>query len=115
MDAFAVVKSGNADIIRNMLAAGINVDIKNRLGDSLIKTAIIGRNAAAVSLLVNAGADVDIKDRSSRTPLYHAVCIGNDEIVRALIAAGATYLEIGCCSTTKSPGSCTNCCSGWTG
>ncbi len=85
---------GYVEIIRSLLAAGIEIDHVNRLGwTALLEAIILGEGGEAhtevVRTLVEAGADVDLADGDGVTPLEHARRSGYTEIAEILRAAGA--------------------------
>ncbi len=85
---------GYVEIVRRLLAAGIEIDHVNRLGwTALLEAIILGDGGEAhtdvVRTLVEAGADVDLADRDGVTPLEHARRSGYTEIAAILRNAGA--------------------------
>ncbi|MGD9750148.1 MAG: ankyrin repeat domain-containing protein [Acidimicrobiia bacterium] len=86
---------GYADIIDELIGAGIEIDHVNGLGWTALLEAIILGNGGAehtrvVELLLAAGADPGLTDGEGVTPLAHARNRGYDAIADALITAGAS-------------------------
>ncbi len=86
---------GYADIVDELLRAGIEVDHVNGLGwTALLEAIILGaggpEHTRVVQLLLDAGADPGLADNDGVTPLAHARARGFDAIAEALTAAGAT-------------------------
>lgn len=86
---------GYADIVDELIRAGIEIDHVNGLGwTALLEAIILGSGGAehtrVVQLLLDAGADPGLADNEGVTPLAHARSRGFDAIADALTAAGAT-------------------------
>lgn len=86
---------GYADIVDELLRAGIEIDHVNGLGWTALLEAIILGNGGpehtrVVQLLLDAGADPGLADNEGVTPLAHARARSFDAIADALTAAGAT-------------------------
>lgn len=107
---FNAIHRGHASIVRRLLAAGANPDLRAGLGRSLtpLCLAVIRHRVEFVRLLVGAKADVDArclhglpgasgdevaailaKPGHGWTPLMMAAQAGEPDIVRTLLAAGA--------------------------
>ena len=85
---------GYAEIVRRLLAAGIEIDHVNRLGwTALLEAIILGDGGEAhtevVRLLVDAGGNLDLADGEGVTPLEHARRSGYAAIGEILTDAGA--------------------------
>lgn len=76
------------EIIKLLLRAGVEVNVTNMVGKTLLHK-VIG-NAGMVELLLAAGAACNIQDDYGRTPLHSAIREGTPEIVEQLLAAGAS-------------------------
>ena len=77
----------NIDIIREFLAAGVDVNVKN------YKTALMNASERGdieiVKLLLTAGADVNVRGFNKKNALIYAYNAGNSEIVELLLMAGS--------------------------
>ncbi|GMI35372.1 hypothetical protein TeGR_g13414 [Tetraparma gracilis] len=87
----AAEKKGDAKMVRELLAAGADVNHTKEGDDG--KTALwwaaMQEHLEAAQALIGAGADVDKGDTNEATPLYWAAYRGNLEIVKALVGAKA--------------------------
>lgn len=86
---------GYADIVDELIRAGIEIDHVNGLGwTALLEAIILGSGGAehtrVVQLLLDAGADPGLADNEGVTPLAHARARSFSAIADALTAAGAT-------------------------
>jgi ankyrin repeat protein len=79
-------KDGNIEAVKQHLAAGTDVNAKNRHGNSPLQLAALMGHKEIVELLIAKGADVNTRSNVGWTPLHNAQ--GN-EIVELLIAEGA--------------------------
>ena len=89
MDIFEAARTGNIDRVRELIAAGANVNQQDIDGWTPLHLAAYNGHQAVVQALIAAGADVNQQDNDGRTPLHRAACYGHQEVVQALIAAGA--------------------------
>ncbi|AXK60194.1 ankyrin repeat domain-containing protein [Candidatus Chromulinivorax destructor] len=76
-------------IARMLIDAGVNVDIKNRYGQTPLHQAIFYSEIEIVQMLIDAGARLNLQDENGLTPLHLAVRNNSTKIVAMLIAAGA--------------------------
>jgi len=83
-------KTVYSEIVKTLVAAGANVNAKDKSGATALFSASIDGNTEVVKALISAGADVNIKAKNEVTILMVASgWNGNREIVKALIDAGA--------------------------
>ncbi len=88
--AFAVAKGGDAEVVRYLIARGLDVGEQIPSTGSLLHHASRARNAAVVDVLVEQGLDVNQPTPQTRdTPLHLATYRGNLRVMVALIARGA--------------------------
>ena len=83
------VVDGDIDQVKSQIAEGADVNTKNRMGWTLLHTAIRNNQTEVVTFLLDKGADVNAKDSRGRTPLHFAVETGQKAVVEQLIAKGA--------------------------
>jgi len=83
------VVDGDIDQVKSQISAGADVNSKNRMGWTLLQTAIRNKRTEIAQLLIDKGADVNAKDNRGKTPLHFAVESGQRAIVETLIAKGA--------------------------
>ena len=83
-------EDGNIEAVKQHIAAGTDVNAKDKYGESpLLFAATFGHKEIAELLIAN-GADVNTKiDKIGMTPLHIATGQGYKEIVELLIAKGA--------------------------
>lgn len=81
---------GNAEVVRQHIAAGTDLDERNPESGStaLIAAASLGQNETAI-LLIEGGADLEVKNNEGSTALHTAAFLCREEIVTALLAKGA--------------------------
>jgi ankyrin repeat protein len=83
-------KIGHLEVVKQHLAAGTDVNAKDKYGHTpLHEAADEGRSKAIPELLIANGADVNAKNEEGYTPLSYAAMHGFMEIAELLIAAGA--------------------------
>ncbi|KAL7796213.1 hypothetical protein V8C43DRAFT_314272 [Trichoderma afarasin] len=87
-------KNGHENVIKLLLAAGANINIKDKHGQTLLGRALIfhvvnKEHEAVIKLLLTAGADTNAKDEDGLTALSWATKIGYEAAIHLLLAAGA--------------------------
>ena len=82
-------EEGNIETVKQHLAAGADVDAKDKYGRTPLQHAAFGGYKEITELLIAASADVNTKDESLMTPLLWAAREGHKEIAELLIAKGA--------------------------
>lgn len=86
----AAVKTGDADTIRSLVRAGIDIDARVSGDGTALTTAARAGDLALVNLLLHLGADVNQATRGDGNPLIMAASRkGNLEVVKRLVRAGA--------------------------
>jgi len=80
---------GNLAAVRQHIAAGSDLDVKDAYGSTaLIVAATFGATDAAIAL-IDGGADLNTTNNEGSTPLHISAFFCHAEIVEALLAAGA--------------------------
>ncbi|RQP19234.1 MAG: ankyrin repeat domain-containing protein [Parapedobacter sp.] len=89
-DIHTAVATGNEAVLRQYLAAGKDINVKDPFGGSspLITAAVFGQPEMA-KLLIDAGADLNFRNNEGSTALISAAFFGRREIVQLLLNAGA--------------------------
>ena len=78
----------NIEVVKQHLAAGTDVNVKNRGGQVPLHQAAMRGYKEIVELLLAKGADVNAKDENGFTLLHDVALGGQKEIAELLIAAG---------------------------
>ena len=89
-------EDGNIEAVKQHIAAGTDVNAKDKYGESpLLFAATFGHKEIAELLIAN-GADVNTKiDKIGMTPLHWAAWGGHTEVAELLIAKGAEVNAMG--------------------
>ncbi len=85
---------GDTDGIRNSLAAGVKVDVRDGAGRTPLLLATHGNHVAAARDLIAAGADVNAKDDMQDSAYLYAGAHGRTEILQMTLAAGADLKSV---------------------
>jgi RNA polymerase sigma-70 factor (ECF subfamily) len=85
----AVAKSGQLDLLEQMLVDGVEIDAKDAAGRTLLHWAVENDHVEAVRLLLTYGADRSITDRSRKTA-YQLAKKRRNSAVLALFEADET-------------------------
>jgi ankyrin repeat protein len=80
---------GNIEAVKQHLAAGTDVNAKNKNGWTPLHFAAFEDHKEIAELLIAKGADVNAKNRDDWTPLHFAALEDHKEITELLIAKGA--------------------------
>ena len=80
---------GDTEALKEFLAAGADVNAKNKYGSTPLRYAAGNGHKEVHELLITKGADVNAKAGDGTTPLHNAAVYGHNEIAELLIANGA--------------------------
>ncbi|TQL47674.1 hypothetical protein FB562_0740 [Homoserinimonas aerilata] len=86
---FEAARDGDVEKVKQLVAAGVPVNLTNARGDSLLILAAYHQHAETVDALLALGADVDRVNDMGQTAMSCAVFRNNGAIVTTLLAAGA--------------------------
>ena len=86
---FGFARAGQTETLAAYVDAGIQVNLTNDKGDTLLMLAAYHGHTAAVSALLERGADPNRLNDRGQSPLAGAVFKNEPGIVKALLAAGA--------------------------
>ena len=86
---FGFARDGETEQLAAYVDAGVDANLSNQSGDSLVMLAAYHGHAATVRALLARGADPDRANDRGQTPLAGAVFKDEPDVIAALIAAGA--------------------------
>jgi ankyrin repeat protein len=86
---FNMARDGQAAQLAAYVDAGVDPNLSNQRGDSLVMLAAYHGHAGAVRALLERGADADQPNDRGQTPLAGAVFKDEPEVIRALLQGGA--------------------------
>jgi ankyrin repeat protein len=84
---FSAVKERNTTIIKSIIHTGIDLNIKNNIGFTLIHNASL--EIETLEILINAKVNVNMQDKFGRTSLHWAESRGDIDVCKILLDAGA--------------------------
>lgn len=82
-------RDGDLETVQRLIEAGVDVDARDRYGQTALMRAAHGGHRAVVERLVARGAELDVTAKFNLTALMLAVIAGHAAVVRVLAAAGA--------------------------
>jgi len=88
-DLCRAVRSGDIERVRLLVSAGVDVNAKDKDGNTALHVAAGNGHAEIVELLIAKGADVNAQGYFGRTPLHRASAADHKKIAELLIASGA--------------------------
>lgn len=83
------VRRGDTEIVRDLLARGVDPNWRDRHGQTGLMLAAHGGHLATVHLLIEHGADLNVTAKYGLSAVMLAVVAGHEEIALALARAGA--------------------------
>lgn len=91
-DAAELARRGETDVLATTLRQGLDVNLRDAKGNSLLMIAAYQGRTETVAMLLRAGAQVDLRNEKGQTPLGGVAFKGHVEIARMLLDAGADPL-----------------------
>ena len=80
---------GEIDLVKKLAGQGVEVDVPDGQGRTLLSHATAGGHELVVRALLSFGADPNHQDEEGETPIFNAARYASSEIVKILMAAGA--------------------------
>lgn len=93
-----VARGGLSDVARELLHYPIDVDAKNRFGETVLLLTMRENFPFTALTLIEAGANIDTTDNKGKTAEYYARIGGHDEVLSAIFTMRAANVSRG---TTK--------------
>src|ERR671919_41370 len=85
----AAIAAGDTVAIRQLIDAGMDVDARDRYGQTGLMLAAHAGEREVVEVLIEHGARLDVTAKFSLSALMLAVIAGHEEVARVLARAGA--------------------------
>jgi|GEM_PF-3541444 len=83
------VKTSDAATIKRLLAAGVNPNVNESLGDTPLMIASIRGDREIVEMLLDAGAEINATDEGGETAIVLAIRFQEKAVIELLLARGA--------------------------
>lgn len=87
--AMDLARDGKTSELAEFLDHGLDIDVQDATGNTLLMLAAYKGQAQTVSWLIGRGANVNIRNERDQSPLAGALFKGEDEVASLLVAAGA--------------------------
>lgn len=91
--AFNFARNDEVHELEKMIDAGLNVNLKNHKGDSLLMLAAYNGSFGVTQMLIQKGARIDEKNDRGQTPLAGVCFKGNLDMAKLLVENGANIDE----------------------
>lgn len=91
-ELFNLARTGSGDaaqVLAGVIDQGINVDLMNHEGNTLLMLAAYNGSVEVLKMLIERGANVDQLNDRGQSPLAGAIFKKEDEVIDVLIDAGA--------------------------
>jgi ankyrin repeat protein len=89
--AHRAIKRGDVEKLHAAVKSGLDPDLSNQYGWTLLMLAAMRGNTSIGELLIEAGAGVDHRNKFRDTALSLAVHTGHPSFVKLLLSAGASF------------------------
>jgi rhodanese-related sulfurtransferase len=83
---------GCSDLVKELLALGVNIHLRNTDGNNALWLACVSDNGAIVQQLIDAGIDIDNQNSIGATALMYTASSGKADIMKIMLDNGADPL-----------------------
>jgi uncharacterized protein len=83
------IKHGDVEAVRKFIRSGVNVDARDRYGQTALMLAAHQGHREIVEILIASGADLNVTAKYNLSALMLAIVAGHTPIARLLARAGA--------------------------
>lgn len=90
---FEAAKAGDLELITQLLEKGVDINVKDGRGKTVLHYAAGNGNLELVQWLIEHGADVNAKDDKGKSAMHYAADNNNWEVVQWLIEHGSEILR----------------------
>ena len=90
---FTLARNGKTDILKRLIDRGVDIDVRNIDGETLLIIAAINGHFETVRLLVDSEADVSAADNDGKSAMHYAECNGHSDIVSYLKCSPGTSVS----------------------
>lgn len=89
------VREGDVEAVRDLVRSGVNVDARDRHGQTAVMLAAHNGHREIVEILIGSDADLDVTAKYNLTALMLAIVAGHAAIACLLVRAGADVTVMG--------------------
>lgn len=82
-------RNDNYEVVDLLIKLGVDLNAKNRYGDTPLHLAVQFKNSDTVDKLIFEGANINIQNKKKVSPLHIAASIGNEYVISMLLDHGA--------------------------
>ena len=82
-------KEGSIEIVRDLIAEGAEIDLRNNDGNNALWFACFGNHVELINFLIDAGINIDNQNDNGATALMYVASAGKTELVKLLLQKGA--------------------------
>ncbi|KAF5296332.1 hypothetical protein FQA39_LY12549 [Lamprigera yunnana] len=85
---FKAVQNGNLYTVQTLIDNGVNIDLQNGNGETVLFSAIRQSHISIMDWLISKGAKLNVTNNTGSSPLHFAATMGDCQIIQRLIVGG---------------------------